>query len=238
MDAIILAAGRGRRIKRLHNKLPKCMIQVGDQLLIERLIGDLLELGVDKIILCTGFGANQLMSFVKRRFPNADIKYVYNPFYRVTNNSYTLWLARNKSRNDFLLINGDNLLDKQMIKNVMNYHGTVIPFIRKAAYDQEDMKIQLDETGMVAYISKSIQNDISGESIGLRKISLDESQYLWRALYEVLFVGRRFNAFYTEAFQRMIDQGRRIASMDVSKYYCDEVDTEADLERVSLQFQK
>jgi choline kinase len=236
MDAIILAAGRGRRLKRVHNKLPKCMIQVGDQLLIERLIADLLDLGVNKIILCTGFGANHLMNLLNDRFATANIQYVFNPFYRITNNSYTLWLARNKSKDDFLLINGDNLLDKKMIQEVMKFDGTVIPFVKKAIYDQEDMKIQVDASGTVSAISKSIRENVCGESIGLRKVAKGDSKYLWRALYEVLFVHWRFNAFYTEAFQCMADQGRRISTLDVSRYYCDEVDTEEDFERISSQF--
>ncbi len=237
MDAVILAAGRGKRVKSLINDCPKCMISVGGQLLIERLISDLLDLGISKIIVCIGYGGGQLVEFIRQRFPKQGITFVYNPFYRFTNNSYSLWLARYRTKGGFLLINGDNLLDKRLISQVMSLPGTAIPFIQKPKYDLEDMKVELGPDGYIRRISKQIQANIGGESIGIRKVAARDASTFWKSLNKVLISVRRYKAFYTEAFQKMIEAGYRLPGVNLSEFYYDEIDTESDFQRVNAYFQ-
>lgn len=238
MDVIILAAGRGRRIQNLLDKRPKCMLQVGDRLLIDYLIDSLLTLKIEKITLCIGFGSKYLKRHLQENFQTVNFKFVYNPVYRFTNNSLTLWLARKKGSHDFLIINGDNLLDGKLIREVANYPGTVIPIVKKASYDPEDMKVSVNSQGYIKQISKNITSDIFGEAIGIRKIARDDEKIFWKSLRQLIFKQLRPKAFYTEAFQICIQRGVKIPNLDVSEYYCDEIDDETDLRRIRNNYPK
>jgi len=236
MEAIILAAGRGKRLNNLLNGRPKCLLEVGGRPLIDRLISVLLELGVEKIILCIGYGAEEIKKHVIREFNGCPILYVYNPFYNITNNSFTLWLARNTIKKDFLLINGDNVLDQSLITKVYRHEGTVIPIVRKREYDGEDMKVKVTPKGYVSEISKDIRDNIYGEAIGIRKVSAGDYKAFKSALNRLVLWKRRFQSFYTEVFQDLIDRGLKIPCLDTSDFYYDEIDDEGDWVRINKEF--
>lgn len=231
-----MAAGRGKRLHNLLEGRPKCLLEVGGRPLIDRLLRDLLDLKVEKIVLCVGYRAENLKKHVTRRFNNPRIHFVRNPLYNITNNSFTLWLARNKVRKDFLLVNGDNILDPNLIKKVCQYDGTVIPIVRKQCYDAEDMKVRVTAQGHVCEINKSIRENVSGESIGIRKVAFSDYKVFKDALNRLILRKRKFQSFYTEVFQDLINQGLKIPYLDTGDYYYDEIDDEGDWVRTNKEF--
>ena len=91
MQAIILAAGMGRRLAELTRDNTKCMVPVNGVRLIDRLLGQLSQLSLSRVVIVVGYQAENLKNYIGTRYADSlDIEYVYNPIYDKTNNIYSL----------------------------------------------------------------------------------------------------------------------------------------------------
>lgn len=105
MQALILAAGMGKRLKELTRDSAKCMVKVAGKTLIERMLFHLDELNLTEIIIVVGYKAENLISFINGLGIKTPISFVMNNAYSSTNNIYSLYLARNYLlRDDTLLL--------------------------------------------------------------------------------------------------------------------------------------
>ena len=94
MQAIILAAGMGKRLGELTKGNTKCMIEVGGETLISRLLHQLDQLHLQRIILVVGYKAKELREYLLNIHIQTAIEYVENTIYDKTNNIYSLYLAK------------------------------------------------------------------------------------------------------------------------------------------------
>ena len=93
MQAIILAAGMGKRLKALTKNNTKCMVKVNGVSLIERALTQLDALGLQRIVLVVGYEANQLREFIDTLDVQTPIEYVFNDVYDKTNNIIFKYIA-------------------------------------------------------------------------------------------------------------------------------------------------
>ena len=110
MQAIILAAGMGKRLKELTQDNTKCMVKVNGITLIERALTQLDQLSLNRIIIVEGYEGKKLINFIKTLSVKTPITFVDNPIYDKTNNIYSLWLAK-----DYLLEDDTLLLESDII---------------------------------------------------------------------------------------------------------------------------
>ena len=95
MQAIILAAGMGKRLKELTKNNTKCMIKVHNQTLIERMLKQLEALSLKRIIIVIGYKGEKVRELIGDKINNTPVLYVENNVYDKTNNIYSLYLAKN-----------------------------------------------------------------------------------------------------------------------------------------------
>ena len=94
MQAIILAAGMGRRLGELTRDNTKCMVKVNGTTLIDRLLDQLSRLDLNRVVMVVGYEGKKLREYIGNRFDHLlRIEYVNNPVYDKTNNIYSLALA-------------------------------------------------------------------------------------------------------------------------------------------------
>lgn len=110
MQAIILAAGMGRRLRELTEGNTKCMLEVNGVRLIDRFINKLSSLDLTKIVIVVGYERENLMDYVRQTYPALNVEFVENPVYDRTNNIYSLWLAK-----DYLMSDDTLLLESDLI---------------------------------------------------------------------------------------------------------------------------
>ena len=110
MQALILAAGMGKRVKELTSEATKCMVKVNGVSMIERMLTILDKQRLQKIILVVGYQAEKLIEYVSGLFIRTPIEYVRNAEYNTTNNIYSLYLAR-----EYLLQDDTLLLEAEII---------------------------------------------------------------------------------------------------------------------------
>ncbi len=169
--AVILSAGQGRRLLPLTKNSPKCLLPVSGKPIIEWQIDALLTAGIKEIIVVTGFQTNLVEELLQQRYPDhKQIRTLFNPFFEVADNLASCWVARSVMDCNFLLLNGDTIFDVSLLKQVLESEPAPITLSidYKKVYDADDMKVQLDNKGLVKHVNKTLPEDqIDAESIGL-----------------------------------------------------------------------
>jgi len=106
-EAIILAAGSGTRLKPLTDHAPKCLTEVNGIPILVNTLHNLAACGITSTTIITGYLSNVISDFIGYRFNNIDISYIKNPHYAITNDMYSLWLARHVLERGGLVLEGD-----------------------------------------------------------------------------------------------------------------------------------
>lgn len=120
MQAIILAAGMGKRLKELTQDNTKCMVKVNGVRLIDRMLSQLAKLGLKRTVLVTGYEGAKLRKHVGRKWEGMKIDYVENPVYDKTNNIYSLALAAEELvKDDTLLVESDLIFEDAVFDKVL-----------------------------------------------------------------------------------------------------------------------
>ena len=120
MQAIILAAGMGKRLKHLTKDKTKCMVEVNGRTLIQRTLDILEKQALSRIIIVTGYMGDTLRSYVESLGIKTPIEFIDNPIYDKTNNIYSLALARDKMvEDDTLLFESDLIFEQQVVDRLV-----------------------------------------------------------------------------------------------------------------------
>lgn len=121
MQAVILAAGMGKRLKELTRDNTKCMVKVNGVSLIERMLTQLDRHALRRIVIVVGYKSRELIDFIGTLNVHTQIVYVHNPVYDKTNNIYSLALAKQYlCEDDTLLLESDLIFEDRVIGELLD----------------------------------------------------------------------------------------------------------------------
>ena len=153
MQAIILAAGMGKRLGNLTQDNTKCMVKVNGVTLIERLLRQLDELDsqrLNKIVIVTGYKGDKLRQYVSQLGIHTPIEYVDNPIYSSTNNIYSLWLAKDYLQSDdTLLFESDLIFDISIINKLLQHPYPSLCLVSKYESWMDGTVIKIGQDGEI-----------------------------------------------------------------------------------------
>jgi len=237
MKIIILAAGKGERLMPLTRNTPKPLLDMGNgRTLLEEQLEQMRESGViDEAVLVIGYLGGQIDAKIKTLVESIKVRTIFNPFYDMSNNLVTLWLVRHEMSEDFLVINGDNLIAADVFEGLVNEtsNGIFLSVSRKDHYDDEDMKVMLKDN-MVVSVSKLITNERGdAESPGLALIRGARARGVFRDHLEMLVRDRKYlDKFWLEVFNSIYARGGAVCSWEFDgNTKWQEVDFHIDLDR-------
>ncbi|MBQ6029736.1 MAG: phosphocholine cytidylyltransferase family protein [Treponema sp.] len=187
MQALILAAGTGSRLKQYTQKVPKCMVPVNGVPMIECAIDSLVEAGIKKLYIGLGYKADTLKKFIadtftQERLNGMEIGFVENPVYDKTNNIYSLWLAREIfAQDDTVLLESDLVFKKDLIKNLVQAKEKNLAVVSRYEDWMDGTCATLDtDKNILDFIPKSAQNPADAASyyktVNIYKFSRDFTQ--------------------------------------------------------------
>lgn len=186
MRAILLAAGMGTRLRPITNETPKSLIKINGKPLIERQIEFLKEVGIQDIIIVTGY-LNEKFNYLTDKY---NVKSVYNDKYNVYNNIYTMYLVR-EYLPDSYVIDADTYLSKNYLeKNLI--HSTY--FAGKKNVITEEWMLIFDENNKVQDIKIT-----SGEGYVLSGVSYwskCDGEYLIKKIEETIKENKDWHNLY------------------------------------------
>lgn len=156
MQAIILAAGMGKRLGNLTKNNTKCMVEVNGVPLIDRLLNQLVKLNLKRVVIVVGYEGQKLIDYIGDRYSNLMIEYVKNPIYDKTNNIYSLALAKKQmSEDDTLLIESDLIFDDKMFDLILQNPYPNLALVAKYESWMDGTMVRIDEdNNIVNFVPK------------------------------------------------------------------------------------
>lgn len=230
MKALILAAGRGTRIRSIHGEHPKCLISTDGEAILDHQIQGLFAAGIRSIGIVVGYESQQIMQHVETRY-RAELHrftFIHNPKFETTNNIYSLWVAREWLRGEaFMCLNADVLCEPDILIPAAN-PAAPISMIVDPEWRDETMKVVI-RNGRVVKMSKKISHaEFNGTYIGITTFSLAIQRDFFRSLDKFVSAGQ-VNEFFNVAVQELADQGTKIGYTSTAGLSWAEIDDPADL---------
>ena len=157
MQAIILAAGMGRRLGELTKENTKCMVPVNGVRLIDRLLTQLSQLQLNRVIIVVGYQGQKLIDYIGHRYDGRlNIVYAENPIYDKTNNIYSLSMVKDQlQEDDTLLIESDLIFSDRLFSMILENPYPNLALVAKYESWMDGTMVRLDEDQyIVNFISK------------------------------------------------------------------------------------
>lgn len=160
MQAIILAAGMGKRLGEYTKDNTKCMVPVNGTPLIDRTLGQLSKLGLNRVVIVVGYEGKKLMDYLGTERDGLKIEYVNNPIYDKTNNIYSLALAKEQlQEDDTLLIESDLIFDDGMFGLLLDNPFPNLALVAKYETWMDGTMVKIDrENNIVNFVTKAAFN--------------------------------------------------------------------------------
>ncbi len=237
MQAIILAAGMGKRLKELTHDNTKCMVKVNGVTLIDRMLHQLDKKHLSRIVIVTGYEGRKLIDYIATLGINTPICYVNNPVYDKTNNIYSLSLAKEYlSKEDTLLFESDIIFEDSVIDCLIEDDRDTLALVDKYEPWMDGTCIRLDEDdNIVDFISgrKFDFNNTNGcyKTVNIYKFSRHFSETHYIPFLDAYQKALGENEYYEQVLRvvTMLDdaviKGKRL---DCQKWY--EIDDVQDLD--------
>ena len=208
MKAVILAAGQGTRIRAVHGERPKCLIKVDDKTILDHQIDGLSKAGIDDIAIVVGYEKQQIIRHVQKRFGRSTLRihFIDNPAFALTNNIYSLWMARDWLNGDgFACLNADVIFDSKILDSALKASSPILMIVDPEWRD-ETMKVIIDN-GQIVQMSKQIsQSEFSGTYIGITVFDQLINPRFFTKMQDLIDAGR-VNEFFNVAVQELVDEG-------------------------------
>lgn len=156
MQAIILAAGMGKRLGEYTKNCTKCMVPVNGVTLIDRLLGQLSKLDLNRVVIVVGYKGQKLIDYVGKEYMGLKIEYIKNPIYDRTNNVYSLALAKQHlQEDDSLLIESDLIYDDGIFNLLINNPYPNLALVAKYETWMDGTMVRIDEdNNIVNFVPK------------------------------------------------------------------------------------
>lgn len=231
MKAIVLCAGRGRRLGQAG---PKCLVEVGGRTLLDRMLDGLSAVGVGEVILVVGYEAGLVRTATDGR---RGVAFVENARWE-RGSVVSLWTAREHldGRDDALIMDADVLFPCEALRRlVQSPRPTAFLMDRSASASGEEMMLAARD-GRVHRIARRVDPagyDALGEGVGFLKVARGDQAALVAVLEELVSAGD-LDRDYEDALDRFL--GRATAGFeDVTDLPWTEVDFAEDLARARAE---
>jgi histidinol-phosphate/aromatic aminotransferase/cobyric acid decarboxylase-like protein/CTP:phosphocholine cytidylyltransferase-like protein len=184
MQAIILAAGMGRRLGDYTKDNTKCMVPVNGVRLIDRLLGQLAKQKLQRVVIVVGYKGKELREYIGNRYDGQlNIEFAENPVYDKTNNIYSLAIVKDKlQEDDTLLIESDLIFSDNIIPMIVENTNPNLALVAKYETWMDGTMVRLDDdNNIVNFISKDAfdYNDVDSyyKTVNIYKLSKEFSQH-------------------------------------------------------------
>lgn len=192
MHAVLLAAGRGRRLEAEH---PKCLLKVGGKTLLERHLAAFATCGITECTIVVGYEQQQIRQLVGRGLAErpCSIEFVENPDF-VRGSIVSLQRASSALASGGLFMDADVIYPPELLaKLVSSKHDNCVLVDPRSDETGEEMMVGIKDDRVRA-IARRVTPlgrwDVVGESVGFAKVNAAGARVLTRLLDTEVDAGR------------------------------------------------
>ena len=236
MQAVILAAGMGKRLKELTRDCTKCMVKVGGVMLIDRMLRQLDRQRLSRIVIVTGYEGQKLTDHVRSLDLITPVFFIRNPVYDKTNNIYSLSLAGDRLREeDTILLESDIIFEDSVLSDLISDPRETLALVDRYEPWMEGtcVKITPDERITRFVSKKDFQPDEAAEyykTVNLYKFSREFSESCYLPFLSAYRSAHGENEYYEEVLRMisMVDDSKLcVRKLAGQKWF--EIDDSCDL---------
>ena len=248
MQAIILAAGMGRRLGEYTKDNTKCMVPVNGVRLIDRLLGQLAKQQLQRVVIVVGYKGKELREYLESQYgrqltANCLLQFAENPIYDKTNNIYSLALVKDLlQEDDTLLIESDLIFSDRIIPMIVDDPYPNLALVAKYETWMDGTMVRLDDDhNIVNFISKDAFNYNEVESyyktVNIYKLSRQFSQQKYVPFLDAYTKAVGNNEYY-ENVLRIISllNNHDIKALPIGNEKWYEIDDKQDLDIAEALF--
>lgn len=238
MQAIILAAGMGRRLGEYTKDNTKCMLPVNGVRLIDRVLTQLSRLSLNRVVIVVGYKGQNLIDYIGHRYDEQlHIEYVNNPVYDKTNNIYSLALAKQQlQEDDTLLIESDLIYDDGLFELLVSNPHPDLALVAKYESWMDGTMVRIDEDcNIIDFVSKEAfsykEIETYYKTVNIYKFSKDFSRTKYVPFLEAYCKAVGNNEYYENVLRiitSLNDHSLKALPITNEKWY--EIDDKQDLD--------
>ena len=245
MQAVILAAGMGRRLGELTGNNTKCMLEVNGVKLIDRALECLAEHNLSRIVLVVGYKRENVKAYVGDSYKGIEIVYVDNPIYDKTNNIYSLYLAKDYLvAEDTLLLESDLIYESAVVKRLVENDYPNLALVDKYESWMDGTVVELNKEYKIRnFISKRDfkYSDIDSyyKTVNIYKFSKEFSQSHYVPFLDAYCQALGRNEYYEQVLKVITlldDSPLKALPLQGEQWY--EIDDIQDLDIASSMFEE
>ena len=243
MQALMLAAGMGKRLGAYTNNQTKCMVKVGGKTLLEHAADALREAGIHKFVLVVGYEGEKLMAFAREKLADFELEFVVNEDYATTNNIYSLYLAREQlTADDTILLESDLIYEPRLIRELVESDAPNMVAVAKYEHWMDGTVTLVDDDGLIReFIEKKDFSFASADryykTVNVYKFSREFSTEQYEPFLTAYIRAYGENQYYEmvlKALAHLPFAGLRAFEMGGIKWY--EIDDVQDLDIANTLF--
>lgn len=243
MQAIILAAGMGRRLGELTQDNTKCMLEVNGVKLIDRTLDVLHEINVSRVVLVVGFKSQNVIDYIGTDYKGTPIVYVNNPIYDKTNNIYSLYLAKDfLLEEDTILLESDLIYESNVVKKLLVDEYPNIALVDKYESWMDGTVVTIDQENRITHFIDKDHfkfNEIKSyyKTVNIYKFSKEFSSKYYVPFLAAYSTALGNNEYYEQVLRVILllhDAPLKALPLSGEKWY--EIDDVQDLDIASGMF--
>lgn len=225
MKAILLAAGRGSRISKDIDNVPKSTLLVGNVPLIRRNVEMLIKKNI-KPIVCVGYKKEKIFKALE----GLEVTYYYNPFYGITNSIASLWFAKDEFDEELIIMNADVYFTEKVLDSVINYKNESVLLIDKSKIEDGDFFLKLEDEVIKSYGKDLPLEDRSCEYVGIGKV---RESFLkeFKEKLEFLIDNKKYDLWWENVLYSLIDTNK-VFILDINNEFWCEIDCIKDYKKI------
>ena len=238
MQAIILAAGMGRRLGELTQGNTKCMISVNGVRLIDRMLSQLAALNLNRVVIVVGYKGQELVDYIGNRYDDQlRIEYAWNPVYDKTNNIYSLSIVKQQlQEDDTLLIESDLIFDDAMFRMILSNPYPNLALVAKYETWMDGTMVRIDaDNNIVNFVPKKAFNydevDTYYKTVNIYKFSREFSEQVYVPFLDAYCRVMGNNEYYEQVLRviTLLDKAD-LKALPIGKERWYEIDDVQDLD--------
>lgn len=222
-QALILAAGRGKRLGAHIEDFPKCLLQVGGRSLLDHQLSMLAAAGIRDVCVVTGYQHHAVERVCRGRANT-----LHSPRWAETNSLFSFWLARHWVTRQLVVMNCDVLADQRILSRLLDCSSSSFVFDSNSGEDDEHMKVELSGNSLRSMGKTLKASAVHGENVGLLQFSASDVKRLFVHAGGILEDGGE-NRWLATAVQALARE-HEVHAVDVRDLPWIEIDYQEDLE--------
>ena len=220
MQGLILAAGKGTRMGNI--EVPKCLLEINGVPIIKHQINSFKKNGINDIVVVTGYKSEMIHDLL-----NDQVRYVHNSKFNEMNNIYSVWLAIQKLRGDFICVYGDLMFDEEILKKCLEIKSEIGLMVETNTRD-ETMKVKIENEKIVAVNKKIGYKTADGNFVGMAKFSKNVLKILFNEIDYL--ITENIDGYYTLGIENLIKKNVEVGYQVTNGLSWMDIDEEMEFE--------